>query len=200
MKMIKLLCSVGGLLLIGAWLNFANAAIIPFDLQGTAGFGLLPGNENPATTGGTGGEIGAGIFFNDVTLELTINIGWGSGNGFTDLTGDATLGHVHGPTASAAPGSFTQNASPLITLQTLGGWNPNAANGGFSGTVNVPSGNVPDLFAGKLYINVHTQANPGGEIRGYLLPVPEPSSLALVATGLGCLVAILFWRRARQTT
>ena len=35
MKMIKLLCSLGALLLVGAWLNSANATIIQFDLQGT---------------------------------------------------------------------------------------------------------------------------------------------------------------------
>ena len=195
--MIKLLCSLGGLLLIGAWLNLANAAIIPFDLQGTAGFGLLPGNENPATTGGTGGEIGAGIFFDDVTLQLTINIGWGSGNGFTDLTGDASAGHIHGITTDPAPTSFTENAGVLIPLSTLPGWNPSATVGGFSGTVTLTSEQASALPEGRLYINVHTAANPGGEIRGYLV-VPEPSSMALLATGLSCAIAIPLWKRARQ--
>src|SRR2546422_8072570 len=112
-KMIKLLCSLGGLLLIGAWLNFANAAIIPFDLQGTAGFGLLPGNENPATTGGTGGENGAGIFFDDVTFQLTINIGLGSGDGFTHLTRDARAGHIHGIATDPAPTSVSEKTGVL---------------------------------------------------------------------------------------
>lgn len=196
MKMIKLFYSLSGLLLLGAWLNCAHADIIPFDLQGTAGFGLLPGNENPAVSGGTGGEIGAGIFFDDVALQLTINIGWGSGNGFTDLTGNATLGHIHGPTPDPAPTSFTENASPLITLHTLSGWNASATNGGFAGTLSLTSGQAADLFAGKFYINVHTQTNGGGEIRGYLV-VPEPSSLALLAMGVGCAL-FLWWRRARH--
>ena len=43
-----------------------NAAIIAFDLKGTAGPGLLPGNEPAVLVGGTGGEIGTGIFFDDI--------------------------------------------------------------------------------------------------------------------------------------
>src|SRR5947207_12598108 len=86
--------------------TIARADIIQIDLLGNAGMGLLPGNENPPTTGGSGGEVGAGIFFDTVTLQLTINIAWGSGNGFTDLTGTATAGHKPGPTADPAHTSF----------------------------------------------------------------------------------------------
>ena len=197
MKMIKLLGLLCGLLLIGGGLNIASATIISFDLQGTGGFGLLPGNENPATTGGSGGEVGAGIFFDDVTLQLTINIAWGSGNGFTNLTGVATAGHIHGITDNPAPGSFTENKPVIIPLDSLAGWNPSATAGGFSGTVTLSAAQASALPQGRLYINVHTQANPGGEIRGYLV-VPEPSSLALLATGLGCAIAISLRKRAQQ--
>src|SRR5512133_3816754 len=73
-----------------------QAAIVSFDLRGKAGTGLLPGNENATLAGtpGSGGELGAGIFFNDVTNLLTIDVGWGSANGFTDLTGNASAGHI----------------------------------------------------------------------------------------------------------
>ena len=173
------------LLFCGGWLTAVDAVIIPFDLQGTAGFGLLPGNENPATTGGSGGEIGAGITFDDVSLQLTINIGWGSGNGFTDLTGVATGGHIHGITDNPAPASFTENKPVLIALDTLGGWNPSATNGGFSGTVTLTAPQATALQEGRLYINIHTDAHGGGEIRGYLV-VPEPSSVALlIFAGVG---------------
>lgn len=39
------------------------------------------------------------------------------------------------------------------------------------------------IAAGKAYLNIHTTAFPGGEIRGFL-QVPEPASLLLAALGL----------------
>ena len=102
----------------------APAAVILFDLVGTAGPGLLGGNEapTPIVGGGSGGEIGAGIFFDDVTRVLTINIGWGSGNGFTDLTSPATAGgHIHGPTLSGGTAAFSQNGS-VQRVATLLRW------------------------------------------------------------------------------
>jgi hypothetical protein len=37
---------------------------------------------------------------------------------------------------------------------------------------------------GLTYFNIHTGTNPGGEIRGQLLPVPEPASLLLLGSAL----------------
>jgi hypothetical protein len=156
-----------------------SAATVFFDLQGKAGAGLLPGNENGTVSGspGTGGEIGGGIFFDDVTKLLTINVGWGSANGFTNLTGNATAMHIHGPA------SFTANAGVLIGLDSLGGYNSSATAGGFSGTTTLTATNEARLLAGTLYINVHTSTNGGGEIRGNLVAVPEPSRVLLAAMG-----------------
>ncbi|MDX2109850.1 MAG: CHRD domain-containing protein [Verrucomicrobiota bacterium] len=174
-----------------------QGANVLFDLQGQAGFGLLPGNETGVVAGnpGAGGEVGAGIVFDDVTRELTVNVAWGTANGFTNLSGNASAGHIHGPTASAAPTSFTQSVGVLIGLDGLAGWNNNASAGGITGVVTIPSNNVADLLAGKLYINVHTATNGGGEIRGNLIAVPEPSSIAAIAGILVFGLALVRHRR-----
>ena len=149
----------------------AQAHIISFDLMGKAGPGLLSGNENGTINGtpGSGGEIGEGIVFNDQTGVLTIRIGWGSGKGFTDLSSNAQAGHIHGPTASGGSASFTENAGIMIGLDDKPGWNSSASNGGFNGSVTLSSAQAADLFAGRLYINIHTPTNGGGEIRGNLV-------------------------------
>lgn len=169
----------------------ASAAILFFDLQGRAGSGLLSGNELHTINGtpGSGGEIGAGITFNDVTNVLTINVGWGSGNGFTNLTGNATVGHIHGLTASGGTASFNQTAGVRYGLDNLPGWNNNAINGGFIGTVNINPGDVQALLDGRMYINVHTGANGPGEIRGNIVLVPTPGA-AVAMLGLGGLAAM----------
>jgi len=171
----------------------AGAQIIQFDLIGRAGSGLLAGNENFTVNGtfGSGGEIGQGIFFNAATNQLTINVGWGSANGFSNLTGNATVGHIHGPTTSAAPASFTQSAGVKYGLDNLAGWNPSASAGSFIGTISILPADVQGLYDGKFYINVHTSLNGPGEIRGQLVPAPGAAGLLL---GSGLLAA----RRRRR--
>jgi hypothetical protein len=179
----------------------ANAAIINFDIQGKAGTGLLAANENGVILGnpGSGGEVGAGITFDDVSLVLDINIGWGSGNGFTDLTGNSSGHHIHGPTVSNAPAAFNENASIIIFLDSPPlnvGFNPSATNGGYDGPVTLTAAQAAQLMAGRFYLNVHTGTNGGGEIRGNMVPVPEPASFVLFGlAAVGVLARRKFRRR-----
>ncbi len=72
-----------------------------------------------------------------------------------------TIGHIHRGVADSA-GGVIQNLSPTPTGI------------GFTGTVALGSAVVVDsvltlMRAGKAYVNIHTKAHPGGEIRGQLV-------------------------------
>jgi hypothetical protein len=78
---------------------------------------------------------------------------------FDGLTGPATAAHFHGP----APRG--QNAGVLVPI---GDKNPVSP---VTGTVTLSEDQAKELHAGKVYVNVHTAANPGGEIRGQVARV-----------------------------
>ena len=196
----KLITSFAALTLVAS----AQAAIVNYDLTGTAGAGLLFLNEPAVATGGTGGEIGAGIFLDDLadldpnTNFLTVNVGWGSSQGFTDLSSLMTNQHIHGPTTAIngnnGVGDFRQTAGVLIQLNR----STNAVTGGVftDPPIALNAAQVTSLNEGRLYINIHTQNNGGGELRGFIVPapVPEPASLGLAA--LGALTLVRRNRRA----
>ncbi len=75
---------------------------------------------------------------------------------YSGLSGPATAAHIHGP---ADPGAnagivvpFTGNlASPI------------------KGSATLTDAQIAQLEAGKWYVNIHTEANKPGEIRGQLV-------------------------------
>lgn len=73
---------------------------------------------------------------------------------YSGLTGPATMGHIHGP---ADPGA---NAGIMVPFAN--------ASSPVKGTATLKPDQIADLKAGKLYVNIHTKQNPGGEIRGQL--------------------------------
>lgn len=173
------------LLALLASVSLSKAVITNFDLIGTAGPGLLPGNEPAVVAGGTGGEIGTGIFFDDTNNTLTVNVGWGSSQGFTDLTSLASASHIHGPTAAINGSGFTQTAVVLFTLTR----SSSATTGGTFTTapISLTAAQKADLFNGKFYINLHTANNGGGEMRGFIVAVPEPATSLVSMATLGAL-------------
>src|ERR1700712_1791078 len=74
---------------------------------------------------------------------------------YKDLTGPATAAHFHGP---AEPG---KNAGVMLPIA------PNTSP--FEGSATLTDAQASDLMAGRMYINVHTEANKGGEIRGQVV-------------------------------
>jgi len=166
---LNLILSTVGLLHMGVT---AQADIITFKLDGSGGGGLLSTNVNGTVNGtpGSGGIGPGGITLDTDTNEISIDIRWGSGNGFTDLSSPVTNLHIHGPTGDAAPGGFTDNGGVLEGLPTFG---TSPSNGSFIGMRSLTQGEAADVLSGRSYINVHTATNGGGEIRGHLVALPQ---------------------------
>ena len=72
---------------------------------------------------------------------------------YSGLTGAATAAHFHGPAEAG------KNAGVAVAI-------PNATASPVDGSATLTDAQAADLMAGKYYINIHTAANPGGEIRG----------------------------------
>lgn len=75
---------------------------------------------------------------------------------FTGLSGPATAGHFHGPAAIGAKAN--------IALAFTG-----AVKSPLEGRATLTEAQAADLMDGKWYVNIHTAAHPGGEIRGQLI-------------------------------
>lgn len=101
----------------------------------------------PVTTNGAATLSGS---YDTVSKQLIYSIGW------TGLSGEVTVAHFHGPALAG------EKASPLqeITIVT------NGVDGSTADTITATSDLHMALLAGKVYYNLHTAANPDGEIRG----------------------------------
>lgn len=100
--------------------------------------------QNPPVT--TDGKGTADITYDTDTKTLSWTVE------YSGLSGDAAAGHFHGPAAKG------ENAGVAIPFE-------NAANP-IKGSVVLTDAQAADLMAGKYYVNIHTAANKGGEIRG----------------------------------
>ncbi|HUH86209.1 MAG TPA: CHRD domain-containing protein [Stellaceae bacterium] len=104
----------------------------------------------PTASSGTG----TGTFTLDTaTKKLTWSVS------YTGLSGPAAAAHIHGP---AAPGV---NAGVEVNLSPSG-----APANPIAGSATLTDAQIADLEGGKDYINIHTAANKGGEIRGQITP------------------------------
>jgi hypothetical protein len=81
---------------------------------------------------------------------------------FAGLSGPATAAHIHGPADAG------KNAGVIVPLSQK----DTPFTSPFKGSATLPDDKAAALAAalsgGQAYVNIHTAANPGGEIRGQL--------------------------------
>jgi plastocyanin len=90
---------------------------------------------------------------------------------YSGLSGTATAAHIHGPAAAS------ESTGVLINLQPYNG-GAFGSSGSLSGEVILTAAQKEHLLSGRTYVNIHTTANTGGEIRGQIMPAAFQARLA----------------------
>ncbi len=89
----------------------------------------------------------------DITYDsATKNLSWTIEH--TGLSGDVTAAHFHGPAAVGV------NAPPVVPIDM---------SALAKGSATLDDAQAADLSEGRWYLNLHTAANPDGEIRGQVM-------------------------------
>jgi hypothetical protein len=132
--------AAGAVLLSSAQPSQAAAMKFKADMNGAS--------EVPPTTSSGKGTLTAS--YDPATKMLT----WEGS--FSGLTGPATAAHFHGPAETG------KNAGVAIWISEKG----QPFTSPFKGSATLTDAQADDLQKGMWYVNVHTDANKGGEIRG----------------------------------
>ena len=133
-----------------AGLAVAAAVAIPLAVAETTSLKAdLKGSEEvPPTNSKATGSLTATYDSNSKMLSWKGNV--------SGLSGDPTAAHFHGP---AEPG---KNAGVLVPA-------PGVKSGAFEGSARVEDDKAKIIMDGKSYFNIHTKANPKGEVRGQVV-------------------------------
>ena len=130
-----------GAILLAASPSLADVLNFHADMKGSA--------EVPATTSPGTGTLDASYDTSSKALSYTAT--------YQGLTGAATAAHFHGPADA------TQAAGVVVPVAGTGFATP------IKGSATLTDAQAADLQAGKWYFNIHTAANPNGEIRGQVM-------------------------------
>jgi hypothetical protein len=107
------------------------------------------GQENPGLNNAATGS--GAVSLNAAGTQALVTMNWAG------LSGNATAGHVHSG-RSGVNGPVVCNLSPAAA----------AAGSVVDALCNFTSAQVTALRQGQFYLNIHTAANPGGEVRGQI--------------------------------
>jgi hypothetical protein len=142
----RTLMLLAGLALAGT-VSLTQAAPVSFTVP-------LTGDQQvpPVQTPGSGT---ANLTYDSSTHVVTWNIT------FSGLTSQATMAHFHGP----APAG--KNAGVKVWISQKGNMDLTSP---LSGQATLSADDAQMFESGNMYINVHTKTNPGGEIRGQVMP------------------------------
>ena len=163
----------------------AASAVDP--TQPAYGGPLTGAQENPPVVTTATGQGTAVISADGSTITYIVT--------YSGLSGAVNAAHIHTGAAGANGGvilPLTAGASPMVGTLT-------AANFSASGAVTTFAEAVAAIRAGTTYFNLHTSANPGGEIRGQIVAAgdayfadlngaQENPPVATAATGTGIAV------------
>jgi len=106
---------------------------------------LVGGSETPPNDSQGVGSASVVLDADSKMLDWTVQ--------YSGLTGPATMAHFHGP---APAGKAAGVAVPFKGDLTSPA----------KGSATLTDAQIADLKAGMWYVNIHTAAHPGGEIRG----------------------------------
>jgi hypothetical protein len=136
---------------------------------------------------------------------------------FSGLSSGTTASHIHCclaspfltganvgaatavPTFTGFPlGVTSRTYSHLFDLTLASSYNPAFVTAEGGTVAGADAALVAGIEAGDTYLNIHTTNFPSGEIRGFLVLTPEPSSILLLGSGLVALICTSR-RLARKT-